>query len=169
MKTIVVLAMHGMPPVDFPKEELAEFFRLHAIMETGKSGDLKLSQDRYAFLDDKIRNWPRSEQNDAFYAASWGLAGHLSQESGCEVVVGYNEFCTPTIDEALQSAAGKNADRIIVVTPMMTRGGKHSEKDIAATVDRFRRVHPKIETIYAWPFDTAQVAKFLSDHISHFA
>lgn len=30
MKTVVVLAMHGMPPVDFPTEELAEFFKLHS-------------------------------------------------------------------------------------------------------------------------------------------
>jgi sirohydrochlorin cobaltochelatase len=169
MKVVVVLAMHGMPPVDFPREELAEFFKLHSIIETGKSGDQKFLQDRYVFLDNKIRNWPRNEHNDPFYAASRELAAGLSKTSGHEVVLGYNEFCSPTIDEALQSAAAENANKIIVATPMMTRGGNHAEKDIPAAIDKFRKLHPEIEIIYTWPFDTAKVAKFLSDHISDFA
>jgi sirohydrochlorin ferrochelatase len=169
MKTIIVLAMHGMPPADFPGEELAEFFKLQSITEAGKGGGQKPMQDRYAFLDKKIRTWLRNEQNDPFHAASRDLATHLSQESGSEVVVGYNEFCAPTIDEALQSAVDKKANRIIVVTPMMTRGGKHAEKDIPAAIEEFRELHPEIQVIYAWPFDTAEVAGFLSGHISPFA
>lgn len=161
--------MHGMPPHDFPREELAEFFKLQSTIETGKGDDQKSLQGRYAFLDNKIRNWLRNEQNDPFHAASLDLASHLSEESGREVVVGYNEFCAPTVDEALQSAADKNANKIIVVTPMMTRGGKHAEKDIPSAIGKFRKLHPEIETIYAWPFDTAEVARFLSDHISPFA
>jgi len=168
VKTVIVLAMHGMPPADFPGEELAEFFRLQSIIEAGKGGGQKPMQDRYAFLDKKIRNWLRNKHNDPFKAASRDLATHLSQESGCEVIVGYNEFCAPTIDEALQCAADRNANKIIVATPMMTRGGKHAEKDIPAAIGEFRKLHPEIETIYAWPFDTAEVARFLSDHISPF-
>jgi sirohydrochlorin cobaltochelatase len=168
MKTVIVLAMHGMPPADFPGEELAEFFKLQAIIQAGKGGVSESMQVRYAFLDNKIRNWSRSDLNDPFHAASRDLAAHLGRESGCEVVVGYNEFCAPTIHEALQSAARKKTNKIIVVTQMMTRGGKHAEKDIPAAIDEFRKLHPKIEVIYAWPFDTAEVAKFLSDHISPF-
>jgi sirohydrochlorin cobaltochelatase len=168
MKTVIVLAMHGMPPADFPGAELAEFFRLQSTIEAGTGGGQKSMPDRYAFLDNKIRNWLRNEQNDPFHAASRDLAARLSQESRCEVVVGYNEFCAPTIDEALQSAADKNANRIIVVTPLMTRGGKHAEGDIPAAIGKFHKLHPEIEVIYAWPFDTAEVAKFLSDHISPF-
>jgi sirohydrochlorin cobaltochelatase len=166
MKAVIVLAMHGMPPADFPGDQLAEFFKLQSIIEAGTGGEPKSMQDRYAFLDRKIRNWPRNEQNDPFHTASRDLASHLSRESGCEVVVGYNEFCAPTIDEALRSAAGKKANKIVVVTPMMTRGGKHAEKDIPAAVEKFHRLHPETQVIYAWPFDTAEVVKFLSDHIS---
>lgn len=169
MKTVIVLVMHGMPPVDFHREELTEFFKLHSIIETRESSDHKPFHDRYAFLADKIRNWPRNEQNDPFYAASGELAAHLSQESGHEVIVGYNEFCAPTIDEALQFAADKNANKIIVATPMMTRGGNHAERDIPAAINKFRKLHPEVKIIYTWPFDTTQVAKFLSDHISRFA
>ena len=89
MKTVIVLVMHGMPPVDFPREELTEFFKLHSIVETRESGNQKTLHDHYAFLADKIRNWPRNEQNDPFYAASGELAAHLSQESGHEVILGY--------------------------------------------------------------------------------
>ena len=29
-KTVILLAMHGEPPKDFPKDEFARFFSLHA-------------------------------------------------------------------------------------------------------------------------------------------
>jgi len=169
MKTIIVLVMHGTPPRDFPREELAEFFRLHSLANAGKSGNQESPQGRYSFLDNKMRNWPRNEQNDPFHAASQELAAHLSKVSGNEVIVGYNEFCAPSLDEVLQSVVDREATKIVVATPMMTRGGEHSEKDIPAKIDEFSKRYPKIEIVYAWPFDTMQVARFLSEHISRFA
>jgi len=169
MKTIIVLAMHGAPPRDFPRQELAEFFRLHSHAEEGKDSNQKSLEDRYFLLNTKMRNWPRNAQNDPFYIASQELAVHLSEASGCEVIVGYNDFCSLSLDEALQSAANKSADKIIVATPMMTRGGEHSEKDIPTKIDEFSKLYPQIEIAYAWPFDTTQVARFLSEHISRFA
>ena len=169
MKTIIVLAMHGTPPGDFPRQELAEFFKLHSRVEEVKGSNQESPQDRYSFLDNKMRNWPRNEQNDPFHAASQELAAHLREVSGYEVIVGYNEFCSPSLDEALQSAANKRANKIIVATPMMTRGGEHSEKDIPAKIDEFSNLHPEVEIVYAWPFDAVQVARFLSEHISRFA
>ncbi len=169
METVVVLAMHGMPPADFPQEELAEFFRLHSMVHSGSGGDREDHRKRYAFLEDKMRRWPRNEQNDPFHGASRQLAAHLSRESGYEVVVGHNEFCAPDLYEALESAADKGAGKIIVVTPMMTRGGDHAEKDIPVVIDRFRTLCPEIDVVYAWPFDAARVARFLADHISNLA
>ena len=169
MKTIIVLAMHGTPPKDFPGQELAEFFRLHSLANAGKSSNQESPQDRYSFLDNKMRNWPRNEQNDPFHAASQELAAHLREVSGYEVIVGYNEFCAPSLDEALQSAVDKGATKIVVATPMMTKGGEHTEKDIPAKIKEFNKRYPKIEIVYAWPFNTAQVARFLSEHISRFA
>ena len=161
--------MHGTPPRDFPGQELAEFFRLHSLANAGKSSNQELPQDRYAFLDNKMRNWPRSKQNDPFHAASQELAAHIREVSGCEVMVGYNEFCAPSLDEALQSAIDKGATKVIVATTMMTRGSGHTEKDIPVKIEEFRKHCPKIEVVYAWPFDIVQVARFLSEHISHFA
>ena len=166
MKIIIVLAMHGTPPRDFPREELAEFFRLHS--HIGEDKSRVSGQDRYSFLNNKMRNWPRTDQNDPFHAASQELAAHLSKVLGYEVVVGYNEFCAPSLEEALQSAADNDISKIIVATPMMTRGGEHSEKDIPVKIGEFRKRHPQIEITYAWPFDSVQVAKFLTEQISRF-
>lgn len=83
--------------------------------------------------------------------------------------MGYNEFCAPSLEEALQSAVDKGVTKIVVATPMMTRGGEHTEKDIPAKIKEFRKQYPKIEIVYAWPFDAVQVAQFLSEHISRFA
>lgn len=116
-----------------------------------------------------MRNWPRNEQNDPFYTASQELAAHLGEVSGYEVIVGYNEFCAPGMDEALQSAVDRGATKIIVATTMMTWGGEHAEKDIPDKLNEFSKSNPQVETVYAWPFDTAQVAQFLSEHISRFA
>jgi sirohydrochlorin cobaltochelatase len=168
MKTIIVLVMHGTPPRDFPRQELAEFFRLHSTIEGKNAGSQEALFERYSLLDSKIRNWPRNEQNDPFHAASLDLARHLSEVSGYEVIVGYNEFCAPSINEALETAIIHSAERILVATPMMTRGGEHAEKEIPAEIARFRESHPDIEIVYTWPFDTRNVAGFLFEHISRF-
>ena len=169
MRTVIVLAMHGIPPLDYPRKELAEFFKLHSMVE-GMGGPISQEvQCQYDALSRRIRDWPRSQENDPFQKASQDLAAKLSEVSGCEVIVGYNEFCSPTLDEALLAAVDKGAERIMVVTTMMTRGGDHSEKDIPSSIEEFKRLHPNMEVIYAWPFDGDQVARFLNDHISRFS
>ena len=116
-----------------------------------------------------MKNWSRNEKNDPFHAASLELAAHLSDATGHEVIVGYNEFCAPDIDGALKSATDRGTGKIIVATPMMTRGGGHVEKEIPAQIAAFAAQHPEIEITYAWPYDTAEVARFLSEHISRFS
>ncbi|HEY91552.1 MAG TPA: hypothetical protein G4O07_06920 [Dehalococcoidia bacterium] len=168
MKTVIVLAMHGTPPRDFPRQELAEFFRLHSRVAEVNGSNHESFQDRYSLLDTKMRNWPRNARNDPFHAASQELATRLSEVTGYEVIVGYNEFCAPSLDVALQSAVNMNTSKIIVVTPMMTRGGEHAEKDIPSIIDEFSKLHPQVTIVYAWPFDSTRVARFLSEHISRF-
>jgi sirohydrochlorin cobaltochelatase len=165
MKTIIVLAMHGSPPNDFPKSELIEFFGLHARMEAMPEPARKGLEARYSELEEKIRAWPRTNQNDPFYFASQELAKALQSQSGSEVLVGFNEFCKPTLDESLNAAIQKGAEKVVVVTPMMTPGGEHSEKDIPAAIDKVKQANPQIEIQYAWPFELSDVAKFLTAQI----
>ena len=168
MKTIIILAMHGVPPHDFPRAELAEFFTLQGQLRRGAGQEKSAALERYSQLNTRIKNWPRTARNDPFYAASHELARHLSGTTNREVVVGFNEFCAPDLQEALEMAVRKGAAQIVVVTPMMTRGGEHAEVEIPALLKAFHSAHPEIQTVYAWPFDIEEVARFLSRQIARF-
>jgi sirohydrochlorin cobaltochelatase len=168
MTPIIVLAMHGAPPNDFPPREMGEFFGLHARLEHATGPERAALESRYAELEARMRAWPRTAQNDPFYAGAQDLADHLSQTTGSPVIVGYNEFCAPSLDEALDQAATQ-ADAVIVITAMMTRGGEHSEKEIPLAVQSAQARHPGVSIRYVWPFDTAAVAAFLAAQIRAFA
>jgi len=65
MKTIIILAMHGSPPNDFPKSTLMEYFGLHARLEHMPVADPEHGREgmagRYQELDTKLRTWPPHE------------------------------------------------------------------------------------------------------------
>jgi sirohydrochlorin cobaltochelatase len=166
MKLVVVLAMHGVPPKDFPRPELSELFALHGQVKQATGAQREALQRRHDAIEDRMRAWPRTPQNDPFHAGSLALAEHMSRALGAEVVVGFNEFCGPSIDEALDAAVARGADRIAVITPMMTSGGEHSEKDIPHAIARAQARHPQVPMVYAWPFDMPAVAAFLAAQIT---
>jgi sirohydrochlorin cobaltochelatase len=165
MKTVIVLAMHGAPPLDFPEQELAEFTNLRARLAHTFGTSETAAHRRCAELEAKLRTWPRTSRNDPFYAGSLDLAVQLRRASGRKVVLGFNEFCGPSLDEALDQAAGPSAEKIIIVTAMMTRGGEHAEQDIPEAVERARQRHPKETFVYAWPFPLSEVAEFLTAQV----
>lgn len=168
MSDVIVLAMHGAPPNDFPRAELSDYFRLHSAMEMQHSSHAQSQAQgykemgaRYAELDSKMKSWPRTAANDPFYAGAMKLGKLLEQESGLRVIVGFNEFCAPDLAAAFEQAAALKPARVVVLTPMMTAGGDHSERDIPRAIDLARKSHPDIAFTYAWPFDQAEVALFL--------
>jgi len=85
-----------------------------------------------------------------------------------DVSIGFNEFCEPSLEDALDSAASAGAKRVIVVTPMMTPGGEHSEEDIPEAISSAKRRFEGVEFIYAWPFSIEDVVAFLTSQISRF-
>jgi len=165
VNTVVVLAMHGAPPNDFPQQELAEWFGLHGRIEHARKGEPMALEKRYAELEARMRAWPRTAANDPFYASSLELGAQLQQVAGMSVIVGFNEFCAPSLDEALEEAIGTGAEKVVVVTPMMTRGGEHAERDIPAAVERVQKRHAGVPIVYAWPFDPGGVAGFLAQRV----
>ncbi len=165
MKQIIVLAMHGAPPNDFPRGQVAEFFSLHGRLEQASGPEREQLQRRHDELEAQMRAWPRTAENDRFWAASLELGAHLREATGHEVLVGFNEFCAPSLDEALDQAVEAGAEQITVVTPMMTRGGEHSEMDIPAAVRRAHERHAGVSFRYVWPFETKEVARFLATQI----
>lgn len=166
MKTIVILAMHGISPRDFPAADKKEYFRLRSKLGEGPFADPKTDeQKRYEELEHKIRNWPRNPENDPFAAASCALAGALKERLGLEVLVGFNEFCAPDLNQVIDMAVEKEADRLVVTTPMVTRGGHHSEEEIPELIEAAKKQHSHVEFIYAWPYEDRRIAEFLAGHI----
>jgi len=166
MKVVIVLAMHGAPPLDFPKAELGEFMSIQTAMEHAHGQSYSFWRNRYDEIERKMRQWPRTPENDPFYAGSQDLANQLRRVTGYMVFVGFNEFCSPSLDEALDLAAGQAAEKIIIVTPMMTRGGEHAERDIPDAVERARERHPMENFTYVWPLPSSEVAEFLAAQIA---
>ena len=162
---VIVLAMHGAPPNSVPQREVIELIGLHNGLEHAPAFVRGLLKSRYLKLDAKMRAWPRTVQNDPFWAGSQELAEHLRAATGCEVIVGFNEFCAPTLDGALDQAAARSS-KVIVVTPMMTRGGEHSEVEIPGAVQHAQERHPSVLFKYAWPLDISAIAQFLAGQIA---
>jgi sirohydrochlorin cobaltochelatase len=171
VKTVIVLAMHGAPPRDFPPRELAEFFGLTGRLEHGAlpSAERAALKRRHSEMEARMLAWPRTPDNDPFHAASLALAAQVQQAARCEVVLGFNEFCAPDLDEALDHAASLGPGKVIVTTAMMTPGGEHAEVDIPQAVQRARARHTGIEFVYAWPFDAAEIGRFLAEQAARFA
>jgi sirohydrochlorin cobaltochelatase len=165
MHTKLVLAMHGAPPTDFPERELAEFFSLRTRLEHAQSPQDPATIARYTELETRLRAWPRTSQNDPFYAGSQAISAQLQEQSGYQVFIGFNEFCAPSLDEALDQAAGSGTEQVIVITPMLTRGGEHAERDIPDAIQRAQARHPQTLLRYLWPFEASTVAQFLNEQI----
>jgi sirohydrochlorin cobaltochelatase len=122
-------------------------------------------EQRYAELEAMMRAWPRTAANDPFHASSLELGAQLQQVTGLPVTVGFNEFCAPSLDEALEEAIRTGAEKVVVVTPMMTRGGEHAERDIPAAIEREQKRHAGVSIVYAWPFNSGDVAGFLAQRV----
>ncbi len=167
MKETIVLVMHGVPPRDFPPREIAELMGLQNRLEHGAvpPHERPAAQARFEELDAKVRGWPRHAENDTFYMASQELAAELGAATGREVILAFNEFCAPAVPAALDAAAAGGAERVVVITPMLTPGGEHSEVEIPAQVDEAHVRHQGVEFAYAWPYAMADVAAFLARRI----
>lgn len=96
------------------------------------------------------------------------LAVALSEVTGSEVLVGFNEFCAPDLEQAIEKALAYGTGEVVVVSTMMTRGGEHSEKDIPLAIQRVKKKHPESRIAYAWPFEIDEVARFFADHLTSF-
>jgi sirohydrochlorin cobaltochelatase len=163
MRRVLLLAMHGAPPNDFPPVELAEFMRLHAMHEAGQLAGSAL--ERYRELEHRLRSWPRTAENDPFHAASMALGQALEKADGSPVVVAFNEFCAPDIEDGLGQAAQFEPEQVVVMTPMLTPGGEHAEREIPQAVDVARKRFPAIRFDYAWPIPITTTAAFLAEHL----
>jgi len=162
----VILVGHGGIPKDCPQELVTRLKRLEAQRRAAK---LPRSQEEIE-LDGKIRNWPRTAETEPYQAGLEAVAARLrTQLGGVLFAVAYNEFCTPTLEESVESLIQQGAAHITVTTTMFTPGGSHSEIEIPEILDHLKPKHPGIELRYAWPFDLNLVANTLAEQITRFS
>lgn len=162
-RTAVVLIGHGAPATDCPPEWVGELMSL----EWRKNSHAHGGQERAAELDEKIRRWPRTAANDPYKAGLEALAAALRPLLATDLLaVGYNEFCQPSIAEAIEEVVRQGATRIVVIPSMLTPGGVHAERDIPRALEQTRKTHPEVAIEYLWPFDLKDVAALLAGHVT---
>ncbi len=85
------------------------------------------------------------------------------------VAIAFNEFCGPTVAEAIDSLVDNGASEIIVLSSMVVPGGVHSESDIKAETENAKQRHPQIKVTYAWPFAMEDLATLLCEQVDRFS
>lgn len=161
----VVLVGHGGIPKDCPQELVTKLKRLESQRRAAK---LPPSSEEIE-LDTTIRRWPRTAETDPYRSGLESVAESLRpQLNGAIFALAYNEFCAPTLEEAVEELVKKGATSIIVTTTMFTPGGSHSEVEIPEILDHLRPRYPGVELRYAWPFDLKRVAQTLAEQIQRF-
>jgi sirohydrochlorin cobaltochelatase len=118
-------------------------------------------------LEHRIRTWPRTPATDPYQAGIEALAAALRPRlGGARLVIAYNEFCAPSLADAVQALVADAVRRITVVPTMLTPGGSHSEIDIPAALAALRLRHPAVALQYAWPVDVDLLAGMLATHLA---
>ena len=161
----VVLVGHGGIPKDYPSELVTKLKRMEAQRRAAK---VPMSDEEYE-LDQKIRRWPRTPETDPYQAGLELLATRLKPLlRGARFSTAYNEFCTPTLGEAIEQQIIDGATDVTVVSTMFTPGGSHSEYEIPEEMDDLRKKYPEVTLTYAWPFDLDKIADMLCEHLNRF-
>ncbi len=162
----ILLVGHGGIPKGYPAELITKLKRLEA--QRRATGSPMSSEELE--LDTKVRTWPRTPETDPYKAGLETLGAAMKPLlNGSLFGLAYNEFCGPTLTEAVESLIRQGAQTITVVSTMFTPGGSHSESEIPEELEELRKKHPTVTLIYAWPYNLDKVSKMLMEHIRQFS
>lgn len=156
--TALVLAMHGTPPIDLPNLIMMEFMMAKAGMG---------ERAKYLKIEKKIRDWPRTDK-DAYWVGAQKMGDVMGKMTGSKVIVGFNEFCAPSLAEAFDEAIGGKAQKVLVLSPMWEPDNPHSDSDVPIAIRRAQKKFPKVAFVYAWPFSYDKTVPFLRDQLLDF-
>jgi sirohydrochlorin cobaltochelatase len=161
-KTGVILVGHGGIPKDCPRHLVTKLKRLEGERRSGGRPPSPEEMD----VDRIIRRWPRNAETDPYQAGLQTVASALHPLlNGALFGIAYNEYCAPTLEEAVADLIRQGATDITVVTTMFTPGGAHSEIEIPEILERLRKEHRSVTLRYAWPFDLTLVAAMLAKQL----
>ena len=165
IKEGVILVGHGGIPKDCPQDLVMKLKRLEAQRRAAKQPP----SDEEIQLDTTIRRWARTKATDPYQSGLEAIAAVLKPYlSEALFTVAYNEFCEPTLEEAVESLIGQGATSITVLTTMFTPGGSHSEIEIPEILEHLREKNSDVELRYVWPFDLQLIAKTLAEQLRRF-
>ena len=165
VRRAVVLVGHGGVPRDYPRERLTQLRGLEARRRLTKAPPCA----EEVALERELRQWPRTPATDPYQAGLKSLAASLRpQLEPTRLVLAYNEFCAPTVGEAVRALAAEGVTDIVAVPSMFTPGGVHAEIDIPETIDALRAELPQLSVRYAWPFGGEHLASFFVEHLCRF-
>ncbi len=160
MKKALLLIGHGSPASDTPREMVRELKRLEEERQRNRLPEMT-PQERE--LDEKVRTWPRTALTDPYQKGLEDIGSALIKRMPAwSVALAYNEFCAPSIDEAVDRLVKEGHGTVVFVTTMFTRGGIHAECEIPWELQRTQRLHPGVKISYAWPFNTEGVCELLA-------
>ena len=166
LKKGIILVGHGGIPKGYPADEVSKLKRLEA---QRRASGKPMSAEELA-LDTKIRTWPRTPETDPYQAGLEALGAQMKpMVNGALFSLAYNEFCGPTLQQAVADLVKQGAQSITIVSTMFTPGGSHSEYEIPEELEELRKEYPSVTLQYAWPYNLNQVSKMLVDHISQFS
>lgn len=161
---VLVLVGHGGVPKDLPRRWVREMKQLYRRAGEGDEDARAAAVE----LEQRIRHHPRTDETDPYGAGLRALAARLRAHlADWRVVVAYNEFCAPTIEEAIGTVIAEGATEIRVVTTMITPGGSHSEVDIPEALSRVRAAHPGVHVQFVWPLDLDRVAQMYASCLTN--
>jgi sirohydrochlorin cobaltochelatase len=156
----VILIGHGGVARDTPRELVRELKALEGARHA-RGGPMS---ERERELDHQVRYWPRTPESDPYKIGLEQIAAALRPKlGGTKLVLAYNEFCAPSIDEAIDALVAEGHRRIKLVTTMVTPGGSHAAEEIPEILEGARERHPEATLDYAWPFDLDRVAALLAE------
>ena len=165
MTRAIVLVGHGGVPKDCPHDLIRRLKQLEA--QRRASGGPVSPEEKE--LDGTIRRWPRTARNDPYKGGLEALADQLRPLlNGDRLAIAFNEFCAPTLEEAVVELITEGVTDITVVSSMFTAGGSHAEIEIPETVAHLKQAHPSVTIRYAWPFDKSLVATMIARHLERF-
>ena len=83
---------------------------------------------------------------DPEWAAPFGIIKQQLQAARPETQVrlAFQDFMTPSLEEAVAQSAAQGAKRVVLVPLFMAQGG-HLKQDLPLLVGKIRRQHPQIE------------------------
>lgn len=158
----IILVGHGGIPKGYPADRVSKLKRLEA---QRRAAGQPMSAEELE-LDTEIRTWPRTPETDPYQAGLEALGAKMRpMVNGDLFTLAYNEFCGPTLQQAVEDLIKQGAQTITVVSTMFTPGGSHSEYEIPEEMEELRSQHPSVTLKYAWPYDLSQVSKMLVEHI----